>query len=327
MPPPLCDRERRRPRVLVVTGPTACGKSAFAANVAARFGGTVINADSMQIYREVPILSAQPDAATQALAPHRLYGVRAAADACSALAWRDLAMAEIATARAAGTLPILVGGTGLYLRALLQGLVEIPDIPSAIRAAVRERQQHDPPAVLHAELARRDPVMAKRLDVADTQRVARALEVIEATGVSLASYQAAPEAGPAPVRALLLAALPPRPPLYRKIETRLDVMVQAGALDEVAGLLEQGLDPTLPAMKAVGVPQLARYVRGEAPLDVALADAKTATRRYAKRQLTWVRHQTPRDADTATFVPAQFSKRLNPVLFNEIRAFLLTAQP
>jgi tRNA dimethylallyltransferase len=316
-----------RPPVIALTGPTACGKSGLAVALAERFDGVIINADSMQVYRDLDILSARPEAGALARAPHRLYGVLPAAEPCSAQRWRDLAVTEIEAALAQDRLPILVGGTGLYLRALLQGLVEIPPIPEEVRAQVRDRQRSQPPESFHAALAARDPVMAARLNISDTQRVARALEVIEATGRSLADFQAAPEARPAPYAVHVVAALPPRTALYRKIEARLDTMIAAGALGEVRGLLDQKLDPALPAMKAVGVPQLAAYCRNEVAWRRALADAKTATRRYAKRQITWLRHQTPRDAASATFVPAQFSKSLQPIIFNEIRAFLLTAQP
>jgi tRNA dimethylallyltransferase len=313
--------------VLALTGPTACGKSGLAVAIAEQLNGVVINADSMQVYADLALLSARPDAAARRRVPHRLYGVLPAREACSAARWRALAEPVIDAALAAGRLPILVGGTGLYLRALLQGLVEVPPIPDEVRDAVRARQHAWTPAALHAELARRDPDMATKLNVADTQRVARALEVVEATGRSLHAYQSAPNSRPAPYRVHVIAALPPRGPLYRRIETRLDAMVAAGALDEVRALLARNLDPTLPAMKAVGVPQLARAVRGEQALADARADAKTATRRYAKRQLTWLRHQTPRDAASASFVYAQFSESLRALLINEIRESVLTAQP
>lgn len=312
--------------VLALTGPTACGKSGMALAVAERFDGEIINADSMQVYRDLHILTARPDAAATARVPHHLYGVLPASQACSAARWRALAEAAIADVLARGRLPILVGGTGLYLRALLQGLVTVPEIPAGVRRSVRDRQARLPPAQLHRQLAERDPVMAARLDTADTQRVARALEVVEATGRSLADYQAQPDAPPIAHPVHVVAALPPRAALYRRIEARLTEMVAAGALAELRALLDQDLDPALPAMKAVGVPQLADYLRGAAQYDAALAAAQAATRRYAKRQITWLRHQTVRDAASASFVFAQFSKSLSPVIFNDIRAFLLTAQ-
>jgi len=313
-------------RVLALTGPTACGKSGMAVRIAEAFDGVVINADSMQVYRDLHILTARPDAASLARAPHRLYGVRPATLACTAERWRTMAMTEIDRTLAAGRLPILVGGTGLYLRALLQGLARVPDIPADVRESVRARQRTTAPEAFHATLAAKDPVMAARLDVTDTQRTARALEVVEATGRSLARYQAEPAHPPIPQRVHVIAAMPPRAQLHRRIEQRLERMVHRGGLDEIRRLLDQNLDPSLPAMNALGVRQLAGYLRQERGFDDALAAAKAATRRYAKRQYTWLRHQTVRDAVSATFVGAQFSESLTPVIFNDIRDFGLTAQ-
>ena len=319
--------------VVALTGPTACGKSARALALAEAFGGVVINADSMQVYRGLRRLSDRPGPEALARAPHRLYGVLWPGDTCSAARWRDLAEDAIDAALAAGKLPILVGGTGLYLRALLRGLVQVPEIPETVRAEVRQRQTALPPPDLHAELARADPVMAARLDPNDSQRVARALEVVRATGRSLADYQAAPAVAPTAHTVLVVAAQPPRAPLYRRIETRLAAMLDTGALGEVAALRDLGLPRTAPALRAVGVPELLAHLDGRLGRDDALAAAQAATRRYAKRQLTWLRHQTPRDADRLISVDApfsdsaQFSKSENPRIFNEIREFLLTAQP
>jgi len=319
---------RQSPPVLAITGPTACGKSGLALAVAEAFGGVVINADSMQVYRELRVLTARPTPADEARAPHRLYGFQSAAEPCSAEQWRTLATREIDAALADGKLPVLVGGTGLYLRALMRGLVRVPEIPAAVRASVRDRQARLAPEALHAELAARDPAMAARLRPRDQQRVARALEVIEATGHSLSAFQDRDGgAAPPPYDILAIAALPPREWLYRRIEARLDAMVRDGALEEVRTLLDLGLDPRLPAMKAVGVPELAAHLRGETSLEDALAAAKTATRRYAKRQLTWLRHQTGRDFAKGVFLCAQFSESLEPIIFNEIRASVLTTQP
>ncbi len=316
------------PPVLAITGPTACGKSGLALAVAEAFDGIVINADSMQVYRELRVLTARPTPGEEARVPHRLYGMLSAAEPCSAAQWRALATAEIDAAIAAGRLPVLVGGTGLYLRALMRGLVRVPEIPAEVRESVRARQARLAPEALHAELAARDPTMAARLRPRDQQRVARALEVVEATGRSLATFQNADgTAAPPPYDVLAIAAVPARAPLYRRIEARLDAMVRQGALEEVRTLLDLGLDPRLPAMKAVGVPELAAHLRGGTSLESALTDAKTATRRYAKRQLTWLRHQTGRDFAKAVFLFAQFSESLQPVIFNEIRAFVLTTQP
>jgi tRNA dimethylallyltransferase len=317
----------RRPPVLALTGPTACGKSGAALALARQLGGVVINADSMQVYRELRILTARPSPDEEAAVPHRLYGVLSAAEPCTAERWRALARAEVDAAHAAGRLPILVGGTGLYLRAFLRGLAPVPDIPEEIRAGVRTLQGEGGAPALHRALAAEDPVMAARLSADDPQRQARALEVIRATGRSLDAWQR--EAVPASrdYEVLTLAALPPRRDLYARIERRLAAMLDAGALAEVQGLIDRDLDPRLPAMKAVGVPELIAHLRGETSRTAALAAAQTATRRYAKRQLTWLRHQTPRDAARACFLYAQFSERLLPLIFNEIRVFGLTAQP
>ncbi|MBK1669607.1 tRNA (adenosine(37)-N6)-dimethylallyltransferase MiaA [Rhodovibrio sodomensis] len=319
--------DRPRPPVLVITGPTASGKSGFALAVAQAYAGTVINADSMQVYADLRVLSDRPTPEAEAAVPHRLYGVLPASEPCTAERWRGWALREVDAAHADGRLPILVGGTGLYLRAFLQGLAPVPDIPDAIRGGVRELQHAAGPPGLHRALRREDPAMAARLNPDDGQRQARALEVIRATGRSLADWQA--EAHPASTAydVLTLAALPPRAPLYRKIDDRLAWMAENGGLDEVRGLLDRDLPGDLPAMKAVGVPQLARYLRGEAAYTDALATAQQATRQFAKRQLTWLRTQTPKDADKAAIVHAQFSKSAQAVLFNEIREFILTAQP
>lgn len=318
---------RPRPPVLVITGPTASGKSGFALSVARAYDGVVINADSMQVYDELRVLSDRPTPETEAAVPHRLYGVLAAADPCTAERWRGWALGEVDAAHAEGRLPILVGGTGLYLRAFLQGLAPVPDIPDAIRRGVRRLQHEGGPVGLRRALAHEDPAMAARLNPDDGQRQARALEVIRATGRSLADWQADAHPASTAYDVLTLAALPPRGPLYRKIDDRLAWMVAHGGLDEVRGLLDQRLPADLPAMKAVGVPQLARHLRGELSYPDALAKAQQATRQFAKRQLTWLRTQTPRDADKAAMVHAQFSESSEAVLFNEIREFILTTQP
>ena len=319
--------DRPRPPVLAITGPTASGKSGFALEVARAYAGTVINADSMQVYRDLRVLSDRPAPETEAEVPHRLYGVLPAGDPCTAERWRAWALEEVAAAHAAGRLPILVGGTGLYLRAFLRGLAPVPDVPEAVRRGVRRLQHDAGPAGLHRALTREDPAMAARLNPDDGQRQARALEVIRATGRSLADWQARAHPASIDYDVLTLAALPPRAPLYRKIDDRLAWMAENGGLDEVQGLLDGDLAADLPAMKAVGVPQLARYLRGEASYPEALAKAQQATRQFAKRQLTWLRTQTPRDADKAAIVHAQFSKSAQALLFNEIREFILTTQP
>lgn len=279
----------RRP-VLAIFGPTASGKSAAALAAAQAFDGTVINADSMQIYRDLPILSAAPGPAERAAVPHRLYGVLDAGELNSAARWRALALRAIEEAHDQGRLPILVGGTGLYLKGLTEGLAPMPDIPEAVRAGVRDRLAAEGAPSLHRVLRDRDPVAAARLEPADSQRIARALEVVEATGRPLSAWQADPPMGPpAHLAFTTLVIAPPRAAVHARAEARLEAMIEEGALDEVAALMARGLDPALPAMKALGVPDLAAHLRGAVSLTEALDRAKTATRRYAKRQFVWAK--------------------------------------
>ena len=281
-----------RPSILVIGGPTASGKSALAADAARRFGGVVVNADSMQLYRDLPILTSWPDAALQARAPHRLYGVLDGAERCSAGRWRALAMAEIERAQDDGALPILVGGTGLYLRALLKGLAPVPAIPEPVRAAARALHEQEGSAGLHARLAERDPEAARRLEPGDSQRVMRAWEVIEATGRSLLAWQAERHEGFRGGAAVLVLE-PPRDALYDACNTRFEGMMATGALDEAARLKARGLDPGLPVMKAVGVRALHDHLNGATSLERAIERGRQETRRYAKRQTTWFRTQMP----------------------------------
>lgn len=308
-------------KVVVIAGPTASGKSGLALALAEAFDGTVINADSMQVYRELRILTARPDTAAEARVPHRLYGVLSATEACSAARWRELAISEIEAAWHAGRLPILVGGTGLYLRALFAGLAPVPEIPTEVRDAVRVLHRRLGVERFHAALAERDPTMAARLNPGDTQRVIRAFEVLEATGTSLADWQARPAEAPAfAASAATLVSEPPRAELYARCDARLLAMLDAGALEEVRALDATGIDPALPAMKAVGVPELRRHLNGELTLTEAIAAAQQTTRRYAKRQSTWFRHQI----DTKLILRTQFSESFMPEIFAFIRQFLLT---
>ena len=260
------------PPALLVAGPTASGKSALALALAARFGGTVINADSMQLYAELPILTAQPSAAERAGLPHRLYGVRPAATAASVAWWREAALAALAEAWAAGRLPILCGGTGLYFRALTEGLAAIPPVPPEARAEARQLLAEEGAAALHARLAALDPATAAGLRPGDSQRVARAYEVVRGTGQGLHAWQ---QAGP---------ALPPAPCRFAAI------LLAGGALAEARALAGLGLDPALPAMRAHGVPELLAHLAGRLSLAAAEAQAVLHTRQYTKRQATWFRH-------------------------------------
>ncbi len=309
------------PPLILIGGPTASGKSALALALAEEFAGTVINADSMQVYRDLAVLTARPGAAEEARAPHRLYGVLDAADPCSAARWRAMADSEIAAAASRARLPILVGGTGLYFRALLDGFADIPPIPAAIRDEARHLHRRLGGTDFHAALASRDPEGAARLAAGDTQRLLRAYEGVAATGRPLGDWQRDQPAGPRYADVATLLLMPPRPALYAAGEARFAAMVAGGGLAEVAALLARRLAADLPAMKAVGVPELARHLAGAIPLDEAIRLGQQATRRYAKRQLTWFRHQMPPAALT---LGTQFSESLLPKIFSFIRQFLLT---
>lgn len=308
-------------KLLVIAGPTASGKSALASSLAEEFGGVVINADSMQVYRGVPILTAQPTAEEQARLPHRLYGAFAPDQLCSAGIWRALAAEACAEAWGQGRLPVVVGGTGLYLRTLVDGISPIPDIPNDVREASRALFAELGNARFYQKLSGRDPVMAARLDPGNSQRLVRAWEVIEATGRSLADWQADPREGGLDAESFTLLLDPPRDELYRSCDLRLAKMLELGALDEVAALTALKLDPALPVMKALGVAELAAHLAGELGLAQALALAQQSTRRYAKRQTTWFRHQLIPQITMSE----QFSESLPAKIFAFIRRFLLTA--
>jgi tRNA dimethylallyltransferase len=319
MAPPL------DPPLIIVTGPTASGKSALAIALAEEFSGTVINADSMQVYRGLDVLTAQPAAAERARLPHRLYGVIDAAEACSVGRWRGLALAEIAAARAAGRRPILVGGTGLYLRGLLHGLAEVPAIPPDARDQSRRLHAKIGGAAFRAALAEHDAETAGRLAPGDAQRLVRAYEVAIATGIPLSDWLRRQAGTGLPAVAIVL--LPPRAALYRACDARFLAMMEHGALAEVEALLARGLDPALPAMKAVGVRELGDILEDRATRMSALAAAQQATRRYAKRQYTWLRHQMPERVEFRKLViAAQFSESLLPKIFSFIRSLLLTVK-
>jgi tRNA dimethylallyltransferase len=279
---------------VLIAGPTASGKSALALELAQKAGGVVINADSMQVYRDLRIITARPTLEEEALVPHRLYGHVDASVNYSAGAWVADAGTMLAEARAQNRLAVLVGGTGLYFKALTRGLSAVPPIPPEIREGVRARLERDGVEALHAQLARRDPASAQRLKPRDRTRITRALEVVEATGRSLIDWHRQglpPLLPPGTFRALFLA--PDREALYARIDARFAAMLQAGALEEVAHLAARKLDSLLPAMKAHGVPALIRHVRGELALAEAATIGRADTRHYAKRQFTWFRHQLP----------------------------------
>lgn len=307
--------------VVIVAGPTASGKSALAMAIAREFDGVVINADSMQVYSELRVLTARPSEEDEAEVPHRLYGVLSAAESCSAGRWREMALAEIDRAHAAGKLPVICGGTGLYIKALTEGLSPMPEVSEEVRAAWREHLSRIGAASLHDELAARDPAMAARLEPTDGQRIVRALEVLEATGRSLAHWQSIPPEGPPPgLRFLTVLLMPPRDWLYARCDRRLAAMMEEGALQEVRRLTAMGLDAALPAMKALGVKEFGEYLAENMEFSDALAAAQQATRNYAKRQMTWFRNQIVADR----IIDGKFSESLLPGIFAFIRHFLLT---
>jgi tRNA dimethylallyltransferase len=275
---------------VLIAGPTASGKSALALELAEEFGGVIINADSMQVYRELRIITNRPTPGDEARAPHRLYGFRSAAEPYSTAQWLNDVKPALAEAAAEGRLPVIVGGTGLYFKALTEGLSEIPEIPTEIRKRFRQAAQISPPEALHRQLAERDPLTASRIRPSDPQRIVRALEVLEATGQPLAEWQA--QRQPPIVRpdhAFCLSVEVEREELYRRCDERFDAMLSHGAADEAKAILALGLSDSLPAMRAVGLPELLSYLRGELSLEEARTVAKVKTRQYAKRQLTWIR--------------------------------------
>ena len=277
---------KARPPLAVIAGPTASGKSALAMELARRTGGVIVNADSAQLYRDLPILSAAPTAADEAEVEHRLYGVRDGAEPCSAAAWAGLAREAIAEIHAERKLPILVGGTGLYLRTLLDGIAPVPPIDPAVRNAIRSASVD----ANYADLQNLDPDSAARLNAGDTTRVARALEVVRSTGRPLPHWQKQRAGGigdTVDLRPLVL--LPPRDWLYARCDQRFSEMIANGAMNEVAQLLARGLDSKLPVMRAIGVAEIA----GGTDCLTMIALGQQATRQYAKRQYTWFANQPP----------------------------------
>jgi tRNA dimethylallyltransferase len=288
------DAGMNRPLAILLAGPTTSGKSALALRLAQSHGGAIVNADSMQVYRDLRIITARPTPAEEARVPHLLYGHVDAMENYSVGRWCVDARRGLAESQERGLIPIFVGGTGLYFKMLTHGLAAVPPIPSQIRVCVRERLAREGAAALHLDLARYDPVSAARLMPADRARVTRALEVVLATGRSLSDWGCEgmhPVIDPAKAIKIFLSV--DRPELYRRINARFDEMLASGAIEEIKALAGRNLDPALPAMKAHGVPWLLRYIAGEITLAEAAEGGKRDTRRYTKRQATWFRHQLP----------------------------------
>ena len=277
-------------RLALIAGPTASGKSALALALAERTNAIVINGDATQVYADLRLVSARPSEAEAARAPHRLYGYRDAALPCSAAEWAADAVQAIRQAQAEGRLPVLVGGSGLYIRTLIEGIAPVPEIDPAIREAVRSFT----PVHNYASLAVEDPAAAARLRPSDSARIARALEVIRSTGRPLAEWQKERVGGiGGEVDLVPIVLLPPRDWLYRRCDERFGRMMSEAGIEEVRALLARGLNPMLPAMRAIGVREIAAFLSGELGREAALEAGRTATRRYAKRQYTWFSRQPP----------------------------------
>ncbi|GEO86785.1 tRNA dimethylallyltransferase [Ciceribacter naphthalenivorans] len=277
---------------ILIAGPTASGKSALALELAKQHGGHVINADSMQVYDTLRVLTARPSETEMGGIPHHLYGHVRAGAAYSTGDWLREAAALIAELRAKRVLPVIVGGTGLYFKALSGGLSDMPEVPAEIRERLRQRLTEEGAEVLHRELEVRDPALAARLNRQDGQRIVRALEVLDATGQSIAAFQE--KRGPVvvdPQRARKIVKLPDRSVLHQRINRRFEKMFDEGAVAEVEALLRLGLSPEMPAVKAIGVSQITAMLRGDMTAEQVIEQASAATRQYAKRQMTWLRNQ------------------------------------
>ncbi len=294
------------PDALIIAGPTASGKSALALALAEYLSGTIINTDSMQVYRELRVLTARPSVMEERQVPHRLYGILPAAQAGSVALWRSQALAAMNEARLAGRIPILTGGSGLYFAALTDGLADIPDPGAAARSEARRLLAEHGAEALHASLAHVDPATAARLKPQDGQRLARAWEVWRSTGRGLAAWQNL-RSEPAPWRFIAIQLNPPREALRAAIAHRFEAMLRNGALQEVRELLNLGLDPALPAMRAHGVPELSAYLRGQISLQEAAFRTQHVTARYTKRQATWFRHHTLAQLDLTFKIDARFT--------------------
>jgi tRNA dimethylallyltransferase len=277
---------------ILITGPTASGKSALALAFARAHDGVVINADSMQVYDTLPVITARPSVEEMGGVAHQLYGHVPASRSYSTGDWLREVGSLLADLRKEGRLPVIVGGTGLYFKALTGGLSDMPAIPDAVRTEIRQRLEAEGPEVLHEELAALDPPVAQRLNASDGQRIVRALEVFTATGRSIAEFQK--QSGPMlidPDRALKLVVLPDRKLLHDRINRRFELMMEAGAIEEVEALMRLQLAPEMPVMKAIGVSQIADMMAGRISRTEAVDRASAATRQYAKRQMTWFRNQ------------------------------------
>lgn len=310
----------RRP-VIVIGGPTASGKSSLALEIAEAFGGEVVNADSMQVYRDLEILTARPPTDETRRVPHHLYGVLGAGERCSAGQWRTRALDAIRDIHRRGRVPVVVGGTGLYLRALMTGLHKMPAVPSAVRDDLNARLVTQGAPALHAELMACDPETAAGLNPSDGQRIVRALEIFIHTGKGLKSWQSGEtEAVPDDLRFFSIVILPPRDALYDAVNERFVRMISQGGIEEVGRLMSQTPADDFPLLKAVGVQAIRSYLAGEIDRERLLELGQRDTRRYAKRQMTWFRRQIIPEITLKT----KYSEIKLPEIFSEISKFVLT---
>lgn len=280
-------------KVAILTGPTASGKTKLALEIAQKIPAVIINGDAMQLYREIPVLSAQPTREEQALCPHALYGVLDIPDECTTARWAQMAVTEIRKAWEKGLLPLIVGGSGLYHKTLMEGISPVPGMSEAARKEARALIKEIGNEAFHVKLAEVDPEIAARLKVGDTQRMLRAYEVWLSSGTPLSAWQKQPPTPYLEAEYRCFALLPARAVIYDNINRRFPIMVEQGALEEVRALVEKGYSYSLTGMRAHGVRELAAYLKGECSLDEAIAKSQQITRNYAKRQTTWINHQLP----------------------------------
>ena len=315
------DHNQIQPPVVVIAGPTASGKSGLALKLAERLDGEIVNADSMQIYKDLPILSAIPSPSDQARIAHHGYAVLDAGERCSVARWLNLTREIISDLHGRGKIPIMVGGTGMYIRAAIEGISPIPDIDPAFRQEASAQFDAIGGAAFRKSLAEKDPVLAARLNDGDRQRLIRGMEVVLATGTPLSRLQDIPLEGKLNATFTTIAIMPPRDQLYDAINQRYPMMLADGGIEEAAQLMKRGLDPSLPLMKAVGLPPVFSYLRGEIEKDEMVSMACQDTRRYAKRQMTWFNNQYQanfrEDSEYSEQLSESFIKKiLSNVIFN-----------
>ena len=299
-------------RYLMICGPTAAGKSAVALALAEQVGGTVINADSMQVYRDLRVVTARPSADEEARAPHRLYGIVDGSERASVASWLNLVAAAVDEARKAGRLPIIVGGTGMYLQAARDGIAPIPEVPAEIHQACLDELVARGGAAFRDELSKLDKETAARLFDGDSQRLVRAMGVVRATGRPISAWQSDPHQGALAGEAVAISVMPPRADTYARIDRRFAQMMEEGAVEEVEALAARRLDPSLPVMKAIGVREILAMQNGEIDRDRAIELASRDSRHYAKRQMTWIRNNYRAEID----INEKFSARIIKEIFS-----------